>query len=78
DHSWFICFAPKENPQIALCVFVENAGFGAAVAAPIAKEFLTAFFFPETYRTMYSSSSSTFTNADSAQKKVTFDKNLDE
>ncbi|ROL56723.1 penicillin-binding protein 2 [Bacteroidetes/Chlorobi group bacterium Naka2016] len=44
DHSWFICFAPKDNPKIALVVIVENAGFGAAVAAPIARELLKEFF----------------------------------
>ncbi|MCX7908040.1 MAG: penicillin-binding protein 2 [Ignavibacteria bacterium] len=44
DHSWFVCFAPKENPKIALVVIVENAGFGAAVAAPIARELLKDFF----------------------------------
>lgn len=36
DHSIFVAFAPKENPQIALAVFVENAGGGSAYAAPIA------------------------------------------
>jgi penicillin-binding protein 2 len=36
DHSIFICFAPKENPKIALAVYVENAGFGATWAVPIA------------------------------------------
>lgn len=36
DHSVFFCFAPKENPQIAIAVFVENAGFGGTYAAPIA------------------------------------------
>jgi penicillin-binding protein 2 len=36
DHSVFICFAPKENPKIALSVYVENAGFGGTWAAPIA------------------------------------------
>ncbi|PCJ01178.1 MAG: penicillin-binding protein 2 [Flavobacteriales bacterium] len=36
DHSVFIAFAPKENPQIAIAVFVENAGFGGTWAAPIA------------------------------------------
>ncbi|HSZ71697.1 MAG TPA: penicillin-binding transpeptidase domain-containing protein [Cytophagaceae bacterium] len=36
DHSVFIAFAPKENPKIAIAVFVENAGFGAMTAAPIA------------------------------------------
>ena len=36
NHSVFIAFAPKENPKIAIVVFVENAGFGATYAAPIA------------------------------------------
>ncbi|MCX6149740.1 MAG: penicillin-binding protein 2 [Ignavibacteriales bacterium] len=37
DHAWFIGFAPYEDPKIAVAVFVENAGFGATWAAPIAK-----------------------------------------
>ena len=37
DHSLYIAYAPAENPQIALAVIVENAGFGAAAAAPIAR-----------------------------------------
>jgi penicillin-binding protein 2 len=36
DHSVFIAFAPKENPKIAIAVYVENSGFGGAWAAPIA------------------------------------------
>jgi penicillin-binding protein 2 len=36
DHSVFIAFAPKDNPKIAIAVYVENAGFGGQVAAPIA------------------------------------------
>jgi penicillin-binding protein 2 len=36
DHSIFICFAPKDNPKIALAVFVENAGGGSKYGAPIA------------------------------------------
>jgi penicillin-binding protein 2 len=36
NHSVFIAFAPKENPKIAIAVYVENAGFGATYAAPIA------------------------------------------
>jgi penicillin-binding protein 2 len=36
DHSIFIAFAPKINPKIAIAVYVENAGFGATYAAPIA------------------------------------------
>lgn len=35
DHSVFFAFAPKDNPKIALAVFVENAGFGATFAVPI-------------------------------------------
>lgn len=36
DHAIFIAFAPKDNPQIAIAVVVENAGFGGVAAAPIA------------------------------------------
>ncbi len=36
DHSIFIAFGPKENPKIAVSVFVENGGYGATIAAPIA------------------------------------------
>jgi penicillin-binding protein 2 len=37
DHALYTAFAPAENPQIALALVVENAGFGAAHAAPIAR-----------------------------------------
>jgi penicillin-binding protein 2 len=36
DHAWYVGFAPFENPTIAIAVLVENAGFGGAIAAPIA------------------------------------------
>ena len=36
DNSVFICFAPMDNPKIALAAYVENGGFGASYAAPIA------------------------------------------
>ncbi len=36
NHSVFVCFAPRENPQIAIAVVIENAGYGATWAAPIA------------------------------------------
>lgn len=35
DHSVFIAFAPRDNPQIAIAVYVENAGYGGTWAAPI-------------------------------------------
>ena len=40
DHSWFIAFAPADKPTIALAVIVENGGFGAQAAAPIARKVL--------------------------------------
>lgn len=36
DNSVFICFAPKDDPKIAVAAYIENAGFGATWAAPIA------------------------------------------
>jgi penicillin-binding protein 2 len=35
NHSLFVCFAPKDNPRVAVAVVVENAGFGATWAGPI-------------------------------------------
>ena len=35
DHSVFIGFAPRENPKIAICVYVENAGWGSTAAVPV-------------------------------------------
>ncbi|MBQ2373648.1 MAG: penicillin-binding protein 2 [Alistipes sp.] len=36
DHSTFLSFAPKDNPKIAISVYVEHGGFGASAALPIA------------------------------------------
>ena len=36
DNSVFICFAPRDDPKIAVAAYVENGGFGATWAAPIA------------------------------------------
>lgn len=46
DHSWFIAFAPAEDPKIAVAVLVENGGFGASAAAPIARQMFDAYLLP--------------------------------
>ncbi len=43
-HAWFLAFAPYENPQIALVVFVFGGGEGSAVAVPIANDILNYYF----------------------------------
>lgn len=40
DHSWFTCFAPFSAPDIVITVLVENGGYGAAAALPVAKELM--------------------------------------
>ncbi|MBV8250725.1 MAG: penicillin-binding protein 2 [Comamonas sp.] len=40
DHSLYIAYAPAEDPKIAVGVIVENAGFGAAAAAPMARRII--------------------------------------
>ena len=45
SHSWFICFAPFDQPEIALVVLVENGGSGSANAAPLARKFLEMYFY---------------------------------
>lgn len=39
-HSWFVAFAPAEHPRVVVAIVVENAGYGATVAAPIAHDVL--------------------------------------
>lgn len=51
DHSVFVAFAPKENPQIAIAVYVENAGFGSTWAAPIASLMIEKYLTGEVKRT---------------------------
>ena len=38
DHAWFVAYAPADQPKIAIAVLVENGGFGAQAAAPIARQ----------------------------------------
>src|SRR5690554_7545119 len=44
DHSLFMGFAPKDNPQVAIAVVVENGRFGASNAVPIARLMFQKFF----------------------------------
>jgi penicillin-binding protein 2 len=44
DHALFACFAPYGNPEIAVAIILENAGGGGAVAAPVARKFIDAYF----------------------------------
>ncbi len=48
DHAWFIAFAPADKPTIALAVLVENGGFGAQAAAPIARKVLDYYLLGKT------------------------------
>jgi penicillin-binding protein 2 len=44
NHAWFVAYAPYNEPRLALAVLVEHAGGGGAVAAPLAKRLMAAFF----------------------------------
>lgn len=47
DHAWFSGFAPRDNPEIAYCVFIEHGGHGGDTAAPVVRKVL------EVYRDKY-------------------------
>ncbi len=45
NHAWFVCFAPYDNPQIAIVVFMDQSGgFGAVNAAPVAQAIVKSYF----------------------------------
>ena len=44
DHALFVCFAPKENPEIAIAIVVEHGGHGSSAAAPVARKMIDAYF----------------------------------
>jgi penicillin-binding protein 2 len=48
DHALFICYAPADDPQVALAIVVENGGHGGSTAAPIAGNTLRAYYLPDT------------------------------
>ena len=44
DHALFVCFAPRDNPEVAVVVVVEHGGHGGSVAAPIARKIIDGYF----------------------------------
>jgi penicillin-binding protein 2 len=48
DHAWFVCYAPVEQPEIAVVVLVEHGGHGGEAAAPIARQIMEAYFLGQT------------------------------
>jgi penicillin-binding protein 2 len=48
DHAWFIAYAPADKPRIAVAVLVENGGFGAQAAAPVARKVFDYYLTGET------------------------------
>ena len=51
DHAWFTCFAPAENPEIAVTVLVEHGLHGGSGAAPVARAVLETYFRKKLART---------------------------
>lgn len=52
DHAWYIGFAPFDNPKIAVCVMLENSGFGGTKAAPLAGMVMEKYLYGELKRNM--------------------------
>jgi cell division protein FtsI/penicillin-binding protein 2 len=44
DHAWMVCYAPAQNPELAVAVLVENGGHGGVVAGPVARSVLQTYF----------------------------------
>ncbi len=44
DHSWFLAYAPADDPEIVMVVLVEHGGSGSSVAGPIARQILEDYF----------------------------------
>jgi penicillin-binding protein 2 len=47
DHAIFCCFAPYDEPEIALCLIIERGGHGGVVAAPVAKRIVERYLCPK-------------------------------
>ncbi|HBT87063.1 penicillin-binding protein 2 [Desulfobacter sp.] len=44
DHAWFVCYAPAQDPKIAIAVIIEHGEHGSSAAAPVAQELIHAYF----------------------------------
>ena len=44
DHAWFVAFAPKEHPQIAIACIIEHGGHGGSAAGPVVHDVMQKFF----------------------------------
>lgn len=64
-HSWFVAFAPLEQPKIAIAVLVENAGHGGDVAAPLAAEVVRRYLRGDDARIQIAGSAKTVEASDS-------------
>lgn len=53
DHAIYICFAPRDNPKIAVAVFVENGGFGGSASGPVASLMIEQYLKGKVTRTAY-------------------------
>lgn len=60
DHAWFVGYAPAEDPKIAICVLVENAGFGGVISAPIAGMCIEKYLYRQLIRNKKESAISTY------------------
>lgn len=49
DHGWFVCFAPMENPEIAMAILVEHGMGGSKSAAPVAKYIFERLYKPQEF-----------------------------
>jgi penicillin-binding protein 2 len=45
SHAWFVGFAPRENPEVAVIVMIENSGEGSEVAAPLVRDLMEYYFY---------------------------------
>jgi len=68
NHSTFMAFAPKDNPKIAVAVYVENAGFGATWAAPVASLMIEKYITGEVKRKWMEENMLNFNKYDNREK----------